>query len=110
MIWDYRYYFGLVMLAVIAFYVFFNRSPDLEYLVEEVEERREVGGGGGFKNFIYQPCDGVLIDIRREKTDDGQEMMVFQWFLGLLDLHTQYMPVSGQVIEVREIDGGHNSF
>jgi phosphatidylserine decarboxylase len=71
--------------AVATSIVWFNRSPDLKI--------KSTDG-------LVKPCDGKL-----DSVEVVGDKLILQWFLGLQNIHEQYSPVSGIVIDITEVKG-----
>jgi phosphatidylserine decarboxylase precursor-related protein len=71
--------------AVATSIIWFNRSPNIA--VESTEG-------------VVKPCDGKL-----DSVEVIGDKLILQWFLGLQNIHEQYSPVSGTVIDVTDVKG-----
>jgi len=82
-----RYIIILVLLVI--FVIYFNRDAE----VIKIDDTK-------FKNIVIKPSDGTL-----EEIIETEKYIELHWFLGLFDIHTQYIPIDGRVIKVERIEG-----
>jgi len=84
-----------VVVFCIILWIFMNRSPVyLNPNLKQLVGQREV---------VIQPSSGQQFLVE----NDGQNLIV-HWFLGLHNIHTQYVPVSGTVESVKIKEGDYH--
>lgn len=78
----------LIIVVILSFNVYFNRSPHYN----------------NQQGHVLKPCGGTLIQ-KMILEFQGQEYIELDWFLGLKDIHTQYIPINGIVKKIERIPG-----
>jgi len=77
-----------IILLILSFNIYFNRSPHYK----------------NQRGAVLKPCGGKLIQ-KMILEFQGQQYIELDWFLGLHDIHTQYIPINGIVKKIERIPG-----
>jgi phosphatidylserine decarboxylase precursor-related protein len=77
-----------LLAILIAFLIFFIRSPDRSYYKYDPK-------------FLYSPCNGQILHIK--EIDDKTIRIVY--YLNVFDNHTQYIPIDSEVVSTKRYLG-----
>ena len=84
---------SLIIILFIVFFFYFHRKPIRHALKSDT---------------IVSPADGIVLDVSETQSSDGVNGTKISIFLSLFDVHTQYMPVDGEIISKKWISGSNH--
>lgn len=82
-----KFLISCILFIIILFHIYFNRGIPQHMIPSKQPD------------LVLQPCDGKLVNISTTYHND-QPYYTLQWFLSLTDIHSQYLPISGQILRI----------
>lgn len=79
----------LSLIFIIVFQIYFNRQP-------KPFENHIIN-----PKYVIKPCDGTLVSIKTQSINNINYYTI-QWYLGLQNIHSQFLPVEGRIIKIQE--------